>query len=117
VALKANDPHAHLIVAAALEAADEAGEVKVACNARSTPVPEQSGRGSPQRAAGQDGVAKGGLRAPSARLTGACTDIAAGPGVDRNRARRWRICRHRPIGSESRRRPQAQRDQRYASEK
>src|SRR5262249_40310523 len=35
VAFEANDPHAGLIVAAALEAADEAGEVEVACDAGS----------------------------------------------------------------------------------
>jgi hypothetical protein len=33
VDFRANDPLAELIVAAALEAADEAGEIEVACNA------------------------------------------------------------------------------------
>src|SRR5215469_9766098 len=36
VALEADDPHAKLIVAAALEAADEAGQVEIACNAGSS---------------------------------------------------------------------------------
>ena len=36
VALETKDPHAPLIVAAALEAADEAGEVEIACNAGSS---------------------------------------------------------------------------------
>src|SRR6516225_11611747 len=92
VDFRANDPHAHLIIAAALEAADEAGEVEVASNAGSRRGREQCGGRSPQRAAGQDGVAKRGLCAASGRITRVCTGIAAAPGVDRNR-RRWRICR------------------------
>src|SRR5262249_48862785 len=111
------DPHPDLIVAAALEATDEAGEVKVACDAGSSRNRRQYRCGSSQAAAGQERVAGRGMRAASARVTRACTDIAAGPGVDRSRRRRWRICRHPPIGSECRRRRQAQRDQRYASEK
>src|SRR5499427_10251498 len=41
VAFDANDPHAHLIVAAGLEAADEAGQVEVACNAGSSQTPDR----------------------------------------------------------------------------
>src|SRR5215831_15414825 len=115
VAFEANDPHADLIVAAALEAADEAGQVEVACDAGSSRNRGQ--RGDPTRLGGQEGVPSRGMLAASARVTRACTDIAAAPGVDRSRRRRWCICRHPPIGSESRRRRQAQRDQRYASEK
>src|SRR5262245_17499139 len=43
VAFEANDPHAGLIVAAALEAADEAGEVEVACDAGSSRTRGQRG--------------------------------------------------------------------------
>src|SRR5262249_46620614 len=117
VAFEANDPHAGLIVAAALEAADEAGEVEVASNAGSSRNRSQYRCGNPQAAAGQERVANRGMGAPSARVTRVRTDIAAAPGVDRSRRRRWCICRHPPIGSECRRRRQAQRDQRYASEK
>src|SRR6516165_267587 len=117
VAFEAKDPLADLIVAAALEAADEAGEVEVASNAGSSRSGEQYGCGSPQRASGLEGVPDRGLCAPSGRIPRVCTGVAAGPSVDRNRRRRWCICRHRPFGSECRRHPQAQRKQRYASEK
>src|SRR5499427_650763 len=65
VDFRANDPHAHLIVAAALEAADEAGQVEIACNAGSSRNRgyDYSRSGDPQRCrcgaqpvAGQDGV-------------------------------------------------------------
>src|SRR5262249_20028027 len=114
VDFRANDPHAHLIVAAALEAADEAGEVEIASNAgsnRNRGYDWPSGdrqrcrSGNPHRAGGQDGVGNRGLLAPSGRRTRVRTGVAAGPGVDRNRRRWWRICRHRSIGSECRRRP------------
>src|SRR5215475_9514641 len=126
VAFEANDPHAGLIVAASLEAADEAGQVEVACDAGSSRNrgyyspsgdPQRCRCGDAQPAAGQDRVPNRAMGAPSARVTRVRADIAAAPGVDRSRRRRWCICRHPPIGSECRRRRQAQRDQRYASEK
>src|SRR5262245_40621731 len=113
VAFEANDPHAHLIVAAALEAADEAGQVEIACNAgpnRNRGYYSPSGepqrcRCGAQRVAGQDGVRNRGLRAASGRRARVRTGIAAAPGVDRNRRRRWCIGRRCPIGSECCRRP------------
>jgi hypothetical protein len=53
----------------------------------------------------------------SGRIPGAPTGIATAPGVDRRGRRRRYICRHALFGSECRRRSQAQRDERYASEK
>src|SRR5262249_26920985 len=63
VAFEANDPHTGLIVAAALEAADEAGEVEVASNAGDSRNRGQ--RGDPTRLGGQEGVPSRGMGAPS----------------------------------------------------
>src|SRR5262249_44281765 len=114
VALEADDPLADLIVAAALEAADEAGEAEVACNAGSSRGPEQFRWGAPQWAAGNDGVGNRAMSAPSGPITRARANIAATPGVDRNGRRRWCRSRRCEFGSHCRRRSQAQRDQRYA---
>src|SRR5262249_39116965 len=65
VAFEANDPHAGLIVAAALEAADEAGEVEVARNAGSSRNRGQYRGGDAQAAAGQERVPKRGMLAAS----------------------------------------------------
>src|SRR5262249_38733333 len=83
VPFEANDPHAALVVAAALEAADEAGEVEVARDAGSSRNRGQ--RGDPTRLGGQEGVPSRGMGAPSARVTRVRTDIAAAPGIDRSR--------------------------------
>src|SRR5262249_11481142 len=65
VDFRANDPLAELIVAAALEAADEAGQIEIACNAGSnrnrgyhspSGEPQRCRCGNAQPAAGQDGV-------------------------------------------------------------
>src|SRR5262249_57520507 len=78
VAFEANDPHAGLIVAAALEAADEAGEVEVACDAGSgrnrgyySPAGDRQRCrcGNAQPAGGQDGVGNRAVCAASACLT------------------------------------------------
>src|SRR5262249_15803071 len=108
VALDADHPRAPVPVAAELAAADEAREVEVVRNVGS------SWRRRYCRIIKITSV-NGGMSACSAPITCACTDIAAAPGV--GRWRRWRWRRHPHFGSESRRRPQAQRNQRYASEK
>src|SRR5262249_19514098 len=115
VAFEANDPRADLIVAAALEAADEAGEVEVACNAGSSRNRGQRGDSHP---AGWSGGSSQSWYGCSVRSS--CPRSRRYSSRSRCRQeprRRWCICRHRPIGGESRRRRQAQRDQRYASEK
>src|SRR4029434_4208400 len=57
------------------------------------------------------------MLAVSGRIPGAPAHIATAPGVDRRGGRRRYIRRHPLFGSECRRRSQAQRDERYASEK
>src|SRR5262249_57239993 len=111
----APDPRADLIVTAALETANEAGEVEGVGNLGSGRSRERGG--GQQWAVGNDGSSDRANCARSARSTRVRTNVAAGPRVDRRWRRRWCICRHRPFGSERRRRTQAQRDQRYASEK
>src|SRR5262249_31512532 len=108
VALDAEHPRAPLPVAAELAAADEAREVEVVRNVGS------SWRRRYCRTIKITSV-NGGMSACSAPITCACTDIAAGPGVGRSRCVCWSWRRQRPFGSECR--PQAQRDERYASEK
>src|SRR5262249_41433555 len=109
VGFDTEDQHAPLPVAADLAPADEAGQVEAVGNGA-------SGHGPTARTS-NNGSRRGEMLAGSARITRARTNIAAGPGVDRNGRRRW--CRSRPceFGSHCRRRSQAQRDQRYASEK
>src|SRR5262249_34930438 len=97
VALEADHPRPELPIAAELAAADETRQVEAVGNGGAETVEVLACAGRPPRAG---------------------ADIAATPGVvDRWGRRRIRRCWHRPFGSECRRRPQAQRDERYASEK
>src|SRR5262245_6706084 len=112
VNLKPPDPCASLIIAAALEAADEAAQIERAGDGNATGDHGAWARTDSKRkgtCAGRETVAA------SRACPRAGAEIAPAPvRVDRGGRRRWR---NPHVGGECRRRPQARRDQHPAPEK